>query len=56
MSRRLPDAVAFPETTDEVAAIVQSCAQARVPVIAFGMGSSLEGPRQRRARRRHDRL
>jgi D-lactate dehydrogenase (cytochrome) len=39
----LPDAVAFPETTDEVATIVRLCAQARVPVIAFGMGSSLEG-------------
>ena len=39
----LPDAVAFPETTDEVAAIVAACARERVPVIAFGMGSSLEG-------------
>ena len=39
----LPDAVAFPETTDEVATIVQLCAHARAPVIAFGMGSSLEG-------------
>lgn len=38
-----PDAVAFPETTAEVAAIVAACARARVPVIPFGMGSSLEG-------------
>jgi D-lactate dehydrogenase (cytochrome) len=38
-----PDAVVFPESTDEVAAVVSACAQARVPVIAFGMGSSLEG-------------
>jgi D-lactate dehydrogenase (cytochrome) len=38
-----PDAVAFPTTTDEVAMIVGACARARVPVIAFGMGSSLEG-------------
>jgi D-lactate dehydrogenase (cytochrome) len=38
-----PDAVAFPETTAEVSAIVQACARARLPVIAFGMGSSLEG-------------
>src|SRR5262245_30370382 len=38
-----PDAVAFPETTDEVATIVQLCAHGKVPVIAFGMGSSLEG-------------
>ncbi len=38
-----PDAVVFPETTAEVSAIVAACAGARVPVIAFGMGSSLEG-------------
>jgi D-lactate dehydrogenase (cytochrome) len=38
-----PDAVAYPETTSEVTAIVSACARARVPVIAFGMGSSLEG-------------
>jgi D-lactate dehydrogenase (cytochrome) len=38
-----PDAVVFPESTAEVAAIVGACAQARVPVIPFGMGSSLEG-------------
>jgi D-lactate dehydrogenase (cytochrome) len=38
-----PDAVAFPESTSEVAAIVTACARERTPVIAFGMGSSLEG-------------
>jgi D-lactate dehydrogenase (cytochrome) len=38
-----PDAVAFPESTAEVAAIVAACARERVPIIAFGMGSSLEG-------------
>jgi D-lactate dehydrogenase (cytochrome) len=38
-----PDAVAYPHTTDEVAAIVRACAAARVPIIPFGMGSSLEG-------------
>ena len=38
-----PDAVAFPETTNEVAAIVAACARERVPVIPFGIGSSLEG-------------
>jgi D-lactate dehydrogenase (cytochrome) len=38
-----PDAVAYPDTTSEVAAIVSACARARVPVIAFGIGSSLEG-------------
>ena len=38
-----PDAVAFPESTEEVSRIVAVCAAARVPVIPFGMGSSLEG-------------
>jgi len=40
---QLPDGVAFPESTQEVAAIVRLCAEHRVPVIAFGTGSSLEG-------------
>ena len=39
----LPDAVAFPTTTDEVSAIVRICAEHRTPVVPFGMGSSLEG-------------
>ncbi|HUE87417.1 MAG TPA: FAD-linked oxidase C-terminal domain-containing protein [Vicinamibacterales bacterium] len=38
-----PDAVAYPETTGEVAAIISACGRVRVPVIPFGMGSSLEG-------------
>ncbi|MBB4266239.1 FAD-binding oxidoreductase [Roseospira visakhapatnamensis] len=38
-----PDAVAFAETTEEVAAIVRACAAHRVPVIAFGTGTALEG-------------
>lgn len=38
-----PDAVVFPETTAEVAAIVTLCGGAGVPVIPFGAGSSLEG-------------
>ncbi len=38
-----PDAVAFPESTAEVSAIVRACAAHGVPVIAFGIGSSLEG-------------
>ncbi len=38
-----PDAVVFPQTTEDVQTIVRLCAQNRVPVIAFGTGTSLEG-------------
>jgi D-lactate dehydrogenase (cytochrome) len=38
-----PDAVFFPESTDEVAEAVRVCAAHRVPVIPFGVGTSLEG-------------
>ena len=38
-----PDAVVFAETTGEVADVVGVCAEHRVPVIPFGVGSSLEG-------------
>src|SRR6266446_8149633 len=38
-----PDAVAFAQSTEEVAAIVALCAEHRMPVIAFGTGTSLEG-------------
>jgi D-lactate dehydrogenase (cytochrome) len=38
-----PDGVAFPETAEEVQEVVKLCAQHRVPVIAFGTGTSLEG-------------
>jgi D-lactate dehydrogenase (cytochrome) len=38
-----PDAVVFPQTTEEVQEIVRLCARERVPVIAFGAGTSLEG-------------
>ncbi|QIE44057.1 FAD-binding protein [Pseudohalocynthiibacter aestuariivivens] len=41
-----PDAVAYPETTQEVAQIVQICAQHCVPVIGWGTGTSLEGQAQ----------
>src|SRR3546814_13570768 len=39
-----PDAVCFPETTEEVASIVALCARDRVPVVPFGTGTSLAGP------------
>jgi D-lactate dehydrogenase (cytochrome) len=38
-----PDAVAFARSTAEVQAIVAACARHRVPVIAYGAGTSLEG-------------
>ena len=39
----LPDAVAFPATSEDVQAIVKACASHKVPIVAFGAGSSLEG-------------
>jgi D-lactate dehydrogenase (cytochrome) len=38
-----PDAVVFARSTDEVAATVAHCHEHKVPVIAFGTGTSLEG-------------
>ncbi|MGE0330554.1 MAG: FAD-binding oxidoreductase [Ramlibacter sp.] len=38
-----PDAVVWPESTGEVAAIVRLCALHATPVVAFGVGSSVEG-------------
>ncbi|MEY2803874.1 MAG: hypothetical protein RL657_1210, partial [Pseudomonadota bacterium] len=38
-----PDAVVFAECTQDVADAVAICARHRVPVIPFGVGSSLEG-------------
>lgn len=35
--------VVYPESTDEVSAIVRACAEHDAPVIAYGAGSSLEG-------------
>ena len=38
-----PDAVAFPQSTEEVSEIVKLCAQYKVPTIPFGAGTGLEG-------------
>ncbi|WP_116133848.1 FAD-binding oxidoreductase [Tropicimonas sp. IMCC34043] len=39
----LPDAVAWPETTGEVAALMRICLRQRCPVVGWGTGTSLEG-------------
>jgi D-lactate dehydrogenase (cytochrome) len=39
----LPDVVVFPRTNEEVAELARLCHEARVPVVPFGAGSSLEG-------------
>ena len=39
----LPDVVVFPRDNDEVADVVRLCHAAQVPVIPFGVGTSVEG-------------
>ena len=39
----LPDAVVFAETTEEVRDVVNICRRHRVPMIPYGVGTSLEG-------------
>ena len=43
VNRQPPDAVVFPQSTDEVVEVVTLCAQGGVPVIPFGTGTSFEG-------------
>src|SRR4030081_557948 len=38
-----PDAVVFPQSTEDVQEIVRVCAAHRVSIIPFGTGTSLEG-------------
>src|SRR5437588_12615214 len=38
-----PDAVVFAQNTEDVQAIVRLCAKHRIPVIAYGTGTSLAG-------------
>ncbi|MDH3712279.1 MAG: FAD-binding protein [Gammaproteobacteria bacterium] len=38
-----PQAVVYPQSTEEVAEIVSICAAAKVPMIPYGTGTSLEG-------------
>ncbi|MGA1831715.1 FAD-binding oxidoreductase [Rhizobium wenxiniae] len=40
---QLPDGVVFVETSEDVKSVVGICAEHSVPVIPFGVGSSLEG-------------
>src|SRR6516164_7629465 len=40
---QLPDAVFFAASTEDVASVGQLCAAARVPIVPFGTGTSLEG-------------
>jgi D-lactate dehydrogenase (cytochrome) len=43
VSNQPPDAVIFPQSTEDVQDIVRICASHRVPIIPFGAGTSLEG-------------
>jgi len=39
----LPDAVVFARSTEEVVDLVRLCASAKVPIVPFGAGTSIEG-------------
>lgn len=43
LTTQMPDGVVLAENSDDVKAVVKACAAHKVPVIPFGVGSSLEG-------------
>lgn len=43
IENQMPDGVVFAQSTQEVSEIVKICAEHKVPVIAYGTGTSLEG-------------
>jgi len=43
VQRSRPDAVVFPDSTRQVAAVVKACRKHQVPVVARGAGTSLAG-------------
>ena len=43
IEKQLPGVVALPQTTGEVAAVVRLCAEAQLPIIPRGAGTSLSG-------------
>ncbi|MGJ8629304.1 MAG: FAD-binding oxidoreductase [Sulfitobacter sp.] len=43
IKNQVPDAVVFAQSTQDVSDIVKVCAAHKVPIIAFGTGTSLEG-------------
>ncbi|MGC1494714.1 MAG: FAD-linked oxidase C-terminal domain-containing protein [Sulfitobacter sp.] len=43
IKNQMPDAVVFAQSTQDVSEIVKTCAAHKVPIIAFGTGTSLEG-------------
>ena len=47
----LPQAVAFPNTNEEISSIVKLCNKNLIPIVPFGTGTSLEGSRSRKRKR-----
>ncbi|RDV05831.1 FAD-binding oxidoreductase [Undibacter mobilis] len=43
IANQAPDAVVYPQSTEDVQQIVRICAKHNMPIIPFGTGSSLEG-------------